>query len=287
MTMPTTQFQVMNSPTQNPIAGTHLHTPSSIFNHMMAQQNIPHEPGSWNQMPQVPPMYMPWSVPNLQPAQLMRFTGEKPPVYPPPLHHKRKIEVPDIPDTRPTKQFISEEKMAAHFRDMHISTNYSSTPLTTASTSYNIQPQPSTSSQLDINVDTSPAALENGKSMHPKLVISEELKRIQQEPILPASLLSKLERPSMALVLWEPPSKHLRMLRPHTESVQINAPSEDNDNNNNNNNNNNRSSSTNDNNNNIASDNNIIQNNNNQLMPDLNQMSAIQQNDVEFEPMDV
>ncbi|KAG8236789.1 hypothetical protein J437_LFUL016281 [Ladona fulva] len=47
-----------------------------------------------------------------------------------------------------------------------------------------------------------------------RLVLSEEMKNIKSEPIIPASLLTKLEKPSMALVLWQPPSgsvfKHLR-----------------------------------------------------------------------------
>lgn len=51
----------------------------------------------------------------------------------------------------------------------------------------------------------------NGElNAEPKLVLSEDLKRLQDEPILPASLLAKLKQPSMALVLWEPPDKHLR-----------------------------------------------------------------------------
>lgn len=75
--------------------------------------------------------------------------------------------------------------MAAHFRNMHISTNYSST-------STDCNPQPSTSSKIDLTADTTPGNIEDGKSMHPRLVMSDELKRLQHEPLLPASLLSKL-----------------------------------------------------------------------------------------------
>lgn len=94
-----------------------------------------------------------------------------------------------------TKQFITEEKMAAHFQDMHISSNYSHSAI--PSTSGTSEPQPccstSTSNNcIDLDVDTNSGGVEDSKSIHPRLVISEELKRLQQEPMLPASLLSKL-----------------------------------------------------------------------------------------------
>ncbi|XP_044579275.1 putative uncharacterized protein DDB_G0291608 isoform X1 [Cotesia glomerata] len=288
MAMPT-QFQVIHPPAQNQIPGAHMHTPPSIFEHMMGQQNVPHEPGSWSQMPQIPPMYMPWSIPSMQQSQIMRFTGEKPSFVPPapapvpaPVHQKRKLDIPDIPETRPTKQFISEEKMAAHFRNMHISSNYNPIPSCSSSTDYNVQP--STSSQVDLNVENSTLNVENGKSMHPRLVISEELRRIQQEPLIPTSLLSKFfncrERPSMALVLWEPPSKHLRTFISQA-GIQLpptsaNNNEEDNNNNSNNNNNNNNNY------NNLNLNNN---NNNSQSVPNLNQ--PLEPGNPELEPMDL
>ena len=95
MTTPT-QYQVIHQPAQNAIGGTHLHTPQSIFQHMMGQQNVPHQSGPWPQMPKVPPMMMPWSIPSLQQSQLVRFTGERlQPTDTKPLHVKRKLEVPD------------------------------------------------------------------------------------------------------------------------------------------------------------------------------------------------
>ncbi|XP_015113053.1 uncharacterized protein LOC107038470 isoform X2 [Diachasma alloeum] len=230
---------------------------------MMGQHNPQHQPGSWDQIPQVPPMYMPWSVPSLQQSQLVRFTGERQQqTCGPMVHQKRKLDVPDVIETRPTKQFISEEKMAAHFRNMHISSHYSPTPVPSTSSACS-PPQPSTSTTTDVEIDVDPAPvnLEDGKSMHPRLVISEELKRLQNEPLLPASLLSKLERPSMALVLWEPPTRHLRLpLSQHPPAQPSTSTAEEDDNNNN------------------------IDNNNEQI-PDLNQ--AYSSNNVELEPMDL
>lgn len=80
--------------------------------------------------------------------------------------------------------------MAQHFRGLHISPN-----------ALNAQdPGPSTSAasqstgQFVINVGTDLQSTVDAdeNSGHPRLVISEELKRLQQEPILPSSLLSKL-----------------------------------------------------------------------------------------------
>ncbi|XP_063988282.1 uncharacterized protein LOC135168227 isoform X2 [Diachasmimorpha longicaudata] len=253
-----TQYQVISPSTQTIIGGGHLHTPPSIFQHMMGQHNPEHQPGSWDQVPQVPPMYMPWSVPSLQQSRLVTFTGEQQQqTCGPMVHQKRKLDITDVESSR--KQFISEEKMAAHFRDMHISSHY--TPTLGPSTSSACPPsQPSTSTTSEVEIDSTPVNLQDGKSMHPRLVISEELKRLQNEPLLPASLLSKLERPSMALVLWEPPTRHLRLpLHQHPPAQPSTSTAEEDDNNNN------------------------IDNNNEQI-PDLNQAYS---STVQLEPMDL
>lgn len=71
------------------------------------------------------------------------------------------------------------------------------------------------------------------------------------------------ERPSMALVLWEPPSKHLRIFPTRDTPTPIPNTSDDNNNNDNNNNN----------------------NNNNEAIADLNQ--TISNNSSIFEPMEL
>lgn len=95
-----TQYQIIHPPAQNAMGGTHLHTPQSIFQHMMGQQNPQQQNSPWPQMPQVPPMMMPWSIPSLQQSQLVRFTGERP--QSPPrnfLHVKRKFEINEPAET--------------------------------------------------------------------------------------------------------------------------------------------------------------------------------------------
>nr|XP_031831896.1 anaphase-promoting complex subunit 1-like isoform X2 [Nomia melanderi] len=234
--------------------------------------SLPQQPSPWMQMPQVPPMSIPWSVPSLQQSKLVRFTGGSNLELV--LHQKRKLEVSDIVDTRQTKQFITEEKMAAHFRDLHISSTYQQQ-----------SPVPSTSTadadlvshkELNMDLEIGAASIvdpDQAKSGHPKLILSEELKRMQPEPIIPSSLLSKLVRPSMALVLWQPPNKHLRIL---PSRVTQNPVSSSSDSNNNSNNNNNNSSNNNNNNN----------NNNNEAIPNLNQ--TLQSSNIQaFEPMEL
>lgn len=91
-----------------------------------------------------------------------------------------------------TKQFITEEKIAAHFKDLHISSNYKSdspVPSTsTANTSSSCHKQ-----DMDLDVDaTNTINTEQTSELHPRLVLSEELKQMQEEPILPSTLISKL-----------------------------------------------------------------------------------------------
>ncbi|XP_012541737.1 rho GTPase-activating protein gacHH isoform X2 [Monomorium pharaonis] len=220
----------------NTMVGAHLCTPQSVFQQMMNQQNSQQQQiGPWMQMPQVPPISIPWSVPGLQQSELVRFTGET--SSGPVLHQKRKLEAPDIVDMHQTKQFITEEKITAHFKDLHISSNYeSNNPVPSTSTAHTASP---CYKQLNTDLDDSTKTInaEQTSELHPRLVLSEELKRMQEEPILPSTLISKLERPSMALVLWEPPNRHLRILPTRDTPTPIPNTSDDNNNNNNNNNN--------------------------------------------------
>ncbi|XP_012280462.1 uncharacterized protein LOC105699759 isoform X2 [Orussus abietinus] len=248
------------------MGGAHLHTPQSIFQHMMIQQNNAQQTSPWLQVPQVPPLSMPWSIPAFEQPDLIRFTGERSqPHFGPQLHQKRKLDTPDIADIRQTKQFITEEKMAAHFRDLHISPDYQSQvsiPSTsTGRPSYVLPSKTEPFGGLEIG-STNSLGMEDNKDVQPKLVLSDEIRNLQTEPILPMSLLSKLERPSMALVLWEPPSKHLRVLpTPRDTPTPIPDASDDN--------------------------NNTTTNNNSESIPNLNQASSVEPQSMILEPMDL
>ncbi|XP_053981287.1 uncharacterized protein LOC128877788 isoform X2 [Hylaeus volcanicus] len=229
------EHKMHSPPVQNTMGGVNLHTPPSIFQHMMGQQNVPQQSPLWMQMPQVPPMSMPWSVSSLHQQELVRFTGE--PSFKPIIHQKRKLETPDLLDMRQTKQFITEEKMTAHFKDLHISSRYQPQSPGPSTSTADMQTVPSRQITVDLEMDTAHTVdTEQVKSGHCRLILSEELKRVQPEPMIPPSLLSKLERPSMALVLWEPPSKHLRILPTRDSPAGVSNASDDNNNNNNNNN---------------------------------------------------
>ena len=97
--------------------------------------------------------------------------------------------------SRQSKQFITEEKMAAHFREMHISSAFQDAGVSQPSTSAIPSAQECSQFNTCLDLEMNGAAtvnLENLKGNSPKLVLSEELKRIREEPLLPASLLSKL-----------------------------------------------------------------------------------------------
>ncbi|XP_076761785.1 uncharacterized protein LOC143429852 isoform X2 [Xylocopa sonorina] len=250
----------------NAMGGANLHTPPSIFQYMTGQQTTSQQPDQWMQMPQVPPMSIPWSTPSLQQPELIKLESF--------LHQKkRKLAATDLLDLRQTKQFITEEKMAAHFKDLHISSNYQSESVSSVSTA-DKQPIPPRELNMELEMDAASIGETDQVKSGPRLVLSEELKRIQQEPILPNCLLSKLERPSMALVLWEPQSRHLRMFPSRDTPTPIPSTSDDNNNNNNNNINNNNNGS-----------NNINNNNNNEDITDLNH--TLSSNSSVFEPMEL
>lgn len=59
-----------------------------------------------------------------------------------------------------------------------------------------------------------------------RLYMCEEMRKLQTDPIIPASLLERMNSPCKALVLWTPPRRPFPL---------INANNENNDNNNNNN----------------------------------------------------
>lgn len=137
--------------------------------------------GSW---PHVPPSYIPWGIPVADQPPIVRFTAGSSPdmkssgtcVYSF-TQTKRKLESEEI--ILPAKQHITEEKMAAHLSQLHISSDYTAH-----------QPEPKEDHQQQLK----------------RLVLCDELKNLKPEPILPSSLLSRLDKRSMALVLWEPPA---------------------------------------------------------------------------------
>lgn len=76
--------------------------------------------------------------------------------------------------------------MTAHFKSLRISSIHEAE---------NSVPSTSTSSRSQLNMDVDGRNTINSEQLpgvHTRLVLSEELKRMQEEPILPSPLLSKL-----------------------------------------------------------------------------------------------
>ncbi|KAL3265986.1 hypothetical protein HHI36_010175 [Cryptolaemus montrouzieri] len=110
--------------------------------------------------------------------------------FPFPNAHMRNIERPmwsfgckrktDSPPPMPAKQHITEEKMSEHLSKLHISSE-------------------------------TPSDMESDQVKERRLYMCDEMKKFQAqtESIIPESLLSSINRPCTALVLWKPPSSIL------------------------------------------------------------------------------
>lgn len=83
--------------------------------------------------------------------------------------------------------------MTAHFKDLRISSNYQPRSPVPSTSAADAQSAPLRDLNMDLELEAANAVdADRAKSGHPRLMLSEELKRFQQEPILPTSLLSKL-----------------------------------------------------------------------------------------------
>lgn len=114
--------------------------------------------------------------------------------------HKRKSKI--IPPL-PNKQFISEEKVIAHFSGMHISRNYTE-HTAGASTSNN------SNMDYDFNNPITQKELEEKLKNANRITICDEIKKLHavHSSFMPNALLqNRIERPCTALVLWTPPAK--------------------------------------------------------------------------------
>ncbi|CAG9766998.1 unnamed protein product [Ceutorhynchus assimilis] len=84
-------------------------------------------------------------------------------------------------------------------------------------------------SKLHINSETVPSVLEPESLKNKRLYMCEEMRKLQPEPLLPTSLLSKMQQPCTALVLWKPPSKVLPALLDNSKNTKGKDTEEDDD----------------------------------------------------------
>lgn len=144
---------------------------------------------------------LPWGMPS--PPQLVQFTAQPPTIeqkYTPVVHCKRKSL--DVEPVIPAKQLITEEKMAAHLNSMHISSEYTPYSLSTDNDMMDVAMEPSTSAAANITE----------KFKGHTIVLSEEVKKLTEEPLLPPSIIERLEKPRMSLVVWKPRENILEKL---------------------------------------------------------------------------
>ncbi|XP_028172947.1 uncharacterized protein LOC135082308 [Ostrinia nubilalis] len=166
------------------------------------------------------PSGAPWNVQGLpwglsSPPHLVQFTAQPLPIEPkmsPVIHCKRKSL--DVEPVIPAKQLITEEKMAAHLNGLHISSEY--TPHSLAAEEF-----------MDINMDAPSTSGLSDKLKGHKIVLSEELKKIQEQPLLPAALIERLEKPQMSLVVWKPREDILSKLKVVDEEKEKKSESEE------------------------------------------------------------
>lgn len=112
-----------------------------------------------------------------------------------------------------TKRQITDDHMADHLNSLHISNDF---------TTHQLQPQASSessttsatpsSSSIDqqqpmINVPMTTKDLQRKLRNAQRITLCDQIRRIQSEPLLPGTLLQRIERPCTALVLWQPPPK--------------------------------------------------------------------------------
>ncbi|KAJ8711346.1 hypothetical protein PYW07_008588 [Mythimna separata] len=139
------------------------------------------------------PTGTPWNVQGLpwgmsSPPHLVQFTGQHAALEQkssPVIHCKRKSL--DVEPVVPAKQLITEEKMAAHMNSLHISSEYTTHSL-------------AADEVMDVGMEPPVSEKLKGHT----IVLSEELKKLQEEPLLPAALIDRLEKPHMSLVVWKP-----------------------------------------------------------------------------------
>lgn len=79
---------------------------------------------------------------------------------------------------QPLKQHITEEKMAEHMAKLHISSE-------------------------TVNAKET----ETGRMQ--RLYMCEEMRKLQNDSIIPPSLITKMQQPCKALVLWKPPTRYI------------------------------------------------------------------------------
>lgn len=112
--------------------------------------------------------------------------------------------------------------MAAYLNGLHISTEF---------TTHDIN-QTNSSSNTFSSYPASLQDIEEKLKRAQKITVSDVVKTFQDEPLLPAAIMERFEKPCKALVIWQPPQRVTDLIISKTEQEAQNGDDESADNNN-------------------------------------------------------
>lgn len=139
------------------------------------------------------------------------------------LHLKRRSEGDDM-SVGPQKQYITEEKMAARMRELHISNQYSLPEQTSPFGPYGNSPDTNKTHKRITSVEELNATLAeelSEESSDPfstfsskcSIVLAPEIKKlVEPEKLFAKTFVEEIERPNMAVVLWKPPEGAIKKI---------------------------------------------------------------------------
>lgn len=113
--------------------------------------------------------------------------------------------------------------MAAHLNGLHISSEFTAHDINQSRNSGAAMPLPYPATLQDIEEKLKRAQ---------KITVSDVVKSIQDEPILPAAIIERFEKPCKALVVWQPPQRIADLIVSKSLREQQTSDDESNDNNN-------------------------------------------------------
>lgn len=128
------------------------------------------------------------------------------------MHLKRKSDLDVLEADAPHKMCITEEKMAARLKELHISNQYSVPNESSPFGSYTNSSNDAMAQKSITNLQQLEAMLKksSAEGSSKSLILAPEIKKlVEPEKIFASTFLDKVERPSMAVVLWQPQSKLL------------------------------------------------------------------------------
>lgn len=118
--------------------------------------------------------------------------------------------------------------MAAHLNGLHLSSDFKTHDIN--------QSQSNAAATAPLPYPVTLQDIEEKLKRAQKITVSDVVKSIQEEPLLPAAIIERFEKPCKVLVVWQPPQRITDLIVSKTVQEQQNSDDESNDNNNDDNN---------------------------------------------------